>query len=407
MTKESSCYICGKIFSSVSNRNSHIKYIHSNIREKCEICEVTLGHAFLRYHYSIVHGQKPKKDKIYQCDQCEFAVESRGQLMSHNKGVHLKQKDYKCDQCDGQFWKKISLDKHLKDIHKKNIELKKYQCENCDFVTIHKVAVKHHFDRIHLKKKNHFCNVCQKSFGGAPDLRRHLAMVHKDLSQLKSQSIHKCENCDYTSVSKKNVQRHNNTIHLKKLDHVCDICQKAFGCSSNLRSHMAQVHKDLSQAPNKKVHNCQYCNYFSVIKLNVIRHISTKHEKRSSFECLICQKKYINQESFKRHQNFHVQGNVKCEVCPALFLQKSYMRHHMQQQHPGPNVKTENILTCPFCNIQFLKSHGTTTFLTTHTKKFHQEEYAGMSQAKEHKCKSCKYTSLLKRNLKRHISEKH
>lgn len=110
----------------------------------------------------------------------------------------------------------------------------------------------------HLKK--HVCNVegCLKEYSKTNDLKKHISS-HSREKQIR----HRCEcsNC----ASGKN-------INIMKKRHICSICNKDFGHTSQLKAHLFR-HND-EQSPFK-------CNW------------------------VFCSKKFFSIDSLKRHSKSH------------------------------------------------------------------------------------------------------
>ena len=173
------------------------------------------------------------------CDLCEYASKTYVELMRHNRRIHLKQKQYKCTECQERFGSKLTLNKHASDVHGHDEKTEIFQCTKCEYSTKHQSCLRTHLKAIHLKVTDYACNICQRTFSFQVNLRRHMATVHKDLSQANKQTLHKCEHCDYTSVLKRNVQRHVLAKHEKSARFECLICQKKFVYESTFTRHRA------------------------------------------------------------------------------------------------------------------------------------------------------------------------
>ena len=76
---------------------------------------------------------------------------------------------------------------------------------------------------------------------------RHIDSVHRGLKP------YKCDICDKAYGDRSTLRSHKNNVHLGIKPHKCDICDKAYGDSSTLRSHKKNVHLGI------KPHKCDRC----------------------------------------------------------------------------------------------------------------------------------------------------
>ena len=81
----------------------------------------------MKQHISVVH----RKEKNYQCNQCQARFSYKLSLNGHIKSVHNPQiKDFKCDECDYGTQIKGRLTKHKQVRHSERV--RKYECKPCE-----------------------------------------------------------------------------------------------------------------------------------------------------------------------------------------------------------------------------------------------------------------------------------
>jgi KRAB domain-containing zinc finger protein len=102
------CETCGKLFSSTSNYNQHVRKVH-------------------------------KGAKAFKCTECPKSYPYRSSLKLHMKS-HGGEKTFACDQCDKKFLYKNNLTRHLKS-HEAAPPIK---CTKCDSVFSGKSLLKSH-----------------------------------------------------------------------------------------------------------------------------------------------------------------------------------------------------------------------------------------------------------------------
>jgi len=98
-------------------------------------------------------------------------------------------------------------------------------------------------------------------------------------------SSFKCEECNYASNRKYNLQRHIKIRHTnvkelcKKISHRCNICEYSTDRPYNLKRHEA-THKRIKKS---KIHQCFICDYQDKSKSNVKKHVDN-HETKIKLE---------------------------------------------------------------------------------------------------------------------------
>ena len=63
-----------------------------------------------------------------KCDICEKTFSCQPSLKSHIKGIHSKIKDLDCPQCDRKFSRRGDLSHHIKAVH---LKLRPFKCDVC------------------------------------------------------------------------------------------------------------------------------------------------------------------------------------------------------------------------------------------------------------------------------------
>ena len=112
-------------------------------------------------------------------------------------------------------------------------------------------------------------------------LSQHTSPEEKDKLKIK------CEvpGCDYASIFKNKLKRHNITVHLKQRNHCCQHCAKTFSSLSAMKEHINGVHLNL------KPLLCDICEFATACTLvdHFLMHIITTY---LSFKPIIF--RYIN-----------------------------------------------------------------------------------------------------------------
>lgn len=95
-------------------------------------------------------------------------------------------------------------------------------CQECGIMLSSKIALKNHFDCKHDKVKRYFCDLC--NYGGT--IKYHLKCHMKSHISDDIRRIHKCNHCDFISVSKGSLKVHEIAEH-SGIIHTCH-CGREF-----------------------------------------------------------------------------------------------------------------------------------------------------------------------------------
>ena len=313
-------------------KNTYYGFSKETEKLQCKICEASLSTAqALKRHVATAHSTNVEIEKLHMCDICEFSSKTYAELMRHNLNIHLKQKRFQCSECKKRFGTELLRNKHASEVHGNKEDIKIFQCTKCEYSTKHQGSLTNHFRVIHLKVIDYKCDICQRTFGFKPNLRRHMALVHKDLSQANNQKVHKCDQCDYTSVLKRNVQRHVLAKHEKSARFECLICQKKFVYESTFTRHQAS-HKTKEELR----YQCKVCDYKADDKAVMSNHERFVHAKEKRFSCQLCSYTATYKTHVERHMKTHSKENEskwRCEFCMGNFKTKLGLTLHKKSAH--------------------------------------------------------------------------
>ena len=110
----------------------------------------------------------------------------------------------------------------------------------------------------------------------------------------------KCEQCQFVTVWKTALSRHIRTVHNKVRNHKCGLCELSFAQKSTLQHHVEAVHKKLRK------HACEECGYAATQKSNIRTHMKRAHSVASKqseemLHCGECEYFTRGERNFKRH----------------------------------------------------------------------------------------------------------
>ncbi|XP_061676573.1 zinc finger protein ZFAT-like isoform X2 [Syngnathoides biaculeatus] len=172
----------------------------------------------------------------------------------------------------------------------------------------------------------------------------------------------------------------------------CQYCGKLFWYKVHYNAHVRTHTKE-------HLHYCSKCNYSSITKSSLTRHLIQKH----SGVLLPCSSpgcKYTTPDKYKlrAHQTKH-QKEGKSAPCPIC--QKTCPEHrlkqHIQVLHPDAvpvkGQKVKRAEKCPYCESYYLKN----------SSEFQQHIWAHQG-VKPFVCNICDYASRSRNNLKNHMN---
>ncbi|KAK4884952.1 hypothetical protein RN001_001223 [Aquatica leii] len=191
------------------------------------------------------------------------------------------------------------------------IDMELYSCDMCDYKTFSLGKLNNIHRLIHSDHKAFNCDVCQKAFKNTKQLRNH-KITHKEKSN--------------------------------QFNHVCAICEKVFTNRRQMRVHMDGVHNKI------KPFLCNYCGYKGASKSALKMHIR-QHTGEKPFSCDFCEYTTADHNSLRRHKLRHTGHKpYKCEHCDYACIQSSTYKVHLRTKHPG--LEKDYLFICQECQFK-------------------------------------------------------
>ncbi|CAH1389107.1 unnamed protein product [Nezara viridula] len=282
-----------------------------------------------------------------------------------------------------------------------------FACEYCPYRSKQKSNLKRHL-RQHLEGKDNFeCEMCSFTCTKEKVYKRHLKLHQR------SRPLRPCPFCDYFSSSLAHL-----TVHIRQhtgeTPYHCGVCQYKTVQKSNLTRHLKKHrHHRVSKADKLRV--CAHCNYRTPNSAHLLAHIRAAHTGEAPYSCKHCDYKSAQRSNLKRHMRKHTgERPFSCHLCSYstayAYVLKKHIENHPEQDEKfncdscdyftnsslefKRHVKTHSgrsMFCCHFCGYISLNADHFKVHLRRHT------------QEAPYQCHHCDYRSAQRSNLKRHI----
>ena len=300
--EKSTCEKCGKVFTKKSLMKDHVSRVHFGKRVNCEICSKEIFKENYRKHL-LIHNEV---GNYVNCPKCGKSIFFKN-LRKHIRELHeTDSKDWRCDVCGNVFKYKRTMLKHVTSFHQneKSIEGLEVKSETNTFEPTQNLSK---------------CEMCHQSM---PDskLKDHFDSIHLD-------KMIECEPCK-KKFPPRAYKRHVYSAHEKvKKTHECEECGKIYSTSKQLEIHTTSVHQNIK-------FTCGLCSVECASRRNLQKHKNSVHFVESAVQCPKCDKSYKHSASLSNHMALaHSDKSYQCEICQKMFYLKSQLNSHLQLKH--------------------------------------------------------------------------
>ena len=146
----------------------------------------------------------------------------------------------------------------------KNEKSPSYKCEKCEYQTVWKGDIKKHNDSKH-EGIRYSCNNCEYKASFQVNLKRHHEKEHIGIN-------YSCHSCVYKTKDKSRLQEHKKTKH-EGFRYNCDFCDFKGMQKAHVKQHVRNKHEGLR-------YPCFFwCQYKATTKSGLKRHQETQHDK--------------------------------------------------------------------------------------------------------------------------------
>lgn len=196
-----------------------------------------------------------------------------------------------CNQCNAALNDFESFRNHLKSHISQGMA--NFVCQHCGLTLTNQTDYDRHTISHFLITNSEFCcNFnCNKSFGKADDLQKHLFEMH-------AQNLYKCS-----------------------------ICSDMFETKVAIQVHFAVAHSN-----EVKIYRCSACMDTFKSENEFRHHVKTRHSVTGSVQCLFCRTVCASELEMHFHLAAHAR-QFRCPACPESFHVEFLLDRHMQTHH--------------------------------------------------------------------------
>lgn len=157
---------------------------------------------------------------------------------------------------------------------------------------------------------------------------------------------------------------YNSSKRSKSDEFSCEICGDYHDSKKSLNRHLADKHNQLT--PKNYVCDYEDCSLAFTMRDTLLKHIKYKH-KGIKYPCPQCPNVLSTPTSLRRHIDCcHLKlRSFTCDTCNATFTEQKSLKNHIQKAHLGTPLGKN--VPCEICDMKFINLWSMKRHLLTHT----------------------------------------
>ncbi|XP_072043870.1 uncharacterized protein [Amphiura filiformis] len=367
----------------------HLETKHKPVHT-CKICNKSSTLANFLEKHAKTHE---RRDTLYQCTElyCLVQCKTKKDFQRHQM-IHTGYKPYVCETCGKGYIRPSDL-----KAHKRTHTGDYIHCTLCDtFRTNRNTTLRKHMREHHGNKpverkpivRNHMCELCGLALATNAALKKHRVSVHT------REKLYHCNQCDYTTTHKNNVQSHIKMVHEKLKPYKCQFCEKFFALPKTRNEHQ-RIHT------GEKPYTCEFCGK-AFSRADGLRSHRKLHVADFKFECDVCGYKTIRSKSLKQHKEKNHSGETltfNCTKCNMSFCTAQTLNAHNKEHKDGVEYVAKKEYQCTECDF----SADNQRALQQHVKHCHSAN----PEAPQFECGYCHKRFNSKASCENHVEKSH